>query len=388
MKILFCIDTFKPSRGGAEAYLGDLAAALKSRGHRVAVACADGESGAAAEKIAIRAPRHPRLLREIVLARAPGRFQASGRWDAVVAFRHAYSADLFQPHGGPHLESLRGVVRARLKGGESPLLLFLKIATSPKNIFFLHADRVLFRRRRQMRMAALSRMTAGAIAAQCRGGEEPCRITIIPNGVDLSRFHPGLRERFRGPVREQEGVPESVPVLLFVGHNFRLKGLEEAIRGAAAFFRKGFDFRLLVAGRTGARRYGRLAHRLGIESKIRFLGERKVMEELYGAADLLLHPTWYDPCSLVVLEALGAGVPVITTRFNGASELMTSGEEGVILDDPSNEEALCQALCTVLRGDRLLFSRNAARLGKALDFQIHVDRMEEILEAAAFSRNP
>jgi UDP-glucose:(heptosyl)LPS alpha-1,3-glucosyltransferase len=45
-------------------------------------------------------------------------------------------------------------------------------------------------------------------------------------------------------------------------------------------------------------------------------------------------PTFYDPCSLVALEAWASGLPVITSRFNGAAELMTPGEEGFVVDDP------------------------------------------------------
>ncbi len=383
MKVLFCIDSFRPSRGGAEAYLRDLGEALVKRGHRVAVACAEKDDDAVLETRSIAVPRRPRLLRELVLARAPGRFQAGSEWDAVVAFRHAFSADLFQPHGGPHIESMRGAVRAFSRGAASRLLLLLKIAVSPKNLFFLHADRVLFRGGGCSHVVALSRMTADAVRARLGGRADQCRIDIIPNGVDGTRFHPGLREVFRNKVREEEAVPEDLPLLLFVGHNFRLKGLEEAIRGAAAFSGRGFDFRLLVVGRKRHGRYARLAHRLGIASNVRFLGEQKTMEELYGAADLLLHPTWYDPCSLVVLEALGAGVPVITTKYNGASELMTSGKEGVVLDDPADEEAVADALQGVLGNGHLTFRRKAAQLGESLDFRFHLERMEELLMAAA-----
>jgi UDP-glucose:(heptosyl)LPS alpha-1,3-glucosyltransferase len=56
----------------------------------------------------------------------------------------------------------------------------------------------------------------------------------------------------------------------------------------------------------------------------------------YAAADVFIHPTWYDPCSLVTLEASASGLPVVTTRFNGASEMMRDGAEGFILDDPAD----------------------------------------------------
>ncbi len=57
-----------------------------------------------------------------------------------------------------------------------------------------------------------------------------------------------------------------------------------------------------------------------------------------------MQPTYYDPCSLVVLEALACGLPVITTAQNGASELMTDGREGYILTTPDAQGELIAAL--------------------------------------------
>jgi glycosyltransferase involved in cell wall biosynthesis len=84
-----------------------------------------------------------------------------------------------------------------------------------------------------------------------------------------------------------------------------------------------------------------------------------------------------------VLESLGAGVPVITSRFNGAAELMTPGREGVVLDDPRDAAATARALAAVLGlrwGD---FHRRAGELGGRCDFQIHLDRMEDLLTRCA-----
>jgi UDP-glucose:(heptosyl)LPS alpha-1,3-glucosyltransferase len=64
---------------------------------------------------------------------------------------------------------------------------------------------------------------------------------------------------------------------------------------------------------------------------------------LYAAADVLVHPTWYDPCSTACLEALAMGLPVLTTALNGASELMGS-RGGIVLEDPGNAESLAIAI--------------------------------------------
>jgi UDP-glucose:(heptosyl)LPS alpha-1,3-glucosyltransferase len=73
------------------------------------------------------------------------------------------------------------------------------------------------------------------------------------------------------------------------------------------------------------------------------------------AADVLIHPTFYDACSLVVLEAWTSGLPVITTRFNGAGELMTPGIHGFLMEDPNDDEALAMRMRSLL-DDSLRFS--------------------------------
>jgi UDP-glucose:(heptosyl)LPS alpha-1,3-glucosyltransferase len=68
----------------------------------------------------------------------------------------------------------------------------------------------------------------------------------------------------------------------------------------------------------------------------------------YAAADVFVHPTWYDPCSLVTLEASSCGLPVVTSRFNGAAELMTDGKEGFVLHDPGDVATLAARMKELL----------------------------------------
>ena len=72
------------------------------------------------------------------------------------------------------------------------------------------------------------------------------------------------------------------------------------------------------------------------------------MRNTYFAADFLVHPTFYDPCSLVVLEALACGLPVITTAANGASELLSPPREGYVVADPHDHEQLADCLAELL----------------------------------------
>ena len=125
--------------------------------------------------------------------------------------------------------------------------------------------------------------------------------------------------------------------------NYRLKGLAPLLHGVAAAGR-GQRFRIAVVGHPKVARYRRLAERLGVADRVRFVGHRDDPKDCYFAADFLVHPTFYDPCSLVVLEALACGLPVITTQYNGASELLTVPDNGLVVRDPHDAGELADAL--------------------------------------------
>jgi UDP-glucose:(heptosyl)LPS alpha-1,3-glucosyltransferase len=110
--------------------------------------------------------------------------------------------------------------------------------------------------------------------------------------------------------------------------NYRLKGLTPLLNAFALTTREK-PGRLVVVGHPKVARYERHAHKLGIADRVIFLGHRADPKDCYFAADYLVHPTFYDPCSLVVLEALACGLPVITTQYNGVSELLTPPAEGL-----------------------------------------------------------
>jgi UDP-glucose:(heptosyl)LPS alpha-1,3-glucosyltransferase len=92
-----------------------------------------------------------------------------------------------------------------------------------------------------------------------------------------------------------------------------------------------------------------------------FAGSTGEPEKYYGAADLLIHPTFYDACSLTVLEALASGLPVITTHSNGASGLITQGQEGFIISDPRDGQALVEKITFFLNGENAQRASSAAR---------------------------
>ncbi|HEV3410517.1 MAG TPA: glycosyltransferase family 4 protein, partial [Chthoniobacterales bacterium] len=172
------------------------------------------------------------------------------------------------------------------------------------------------------------------------------RMRVIYNGVDVKRFTPAARETLREPTRRELGVRDEV-LFLMLAHNLLLKNAEALIRAAAKLKAAGKRIRIVIAGGKKPERFVELAKKLGLSDVVTFRGLVDAVA-YYAAADVFVHPTWYDPCSLVTLEAAACGLPVITTQYNGASELMANGIDGYVLEDPKDVATLAARMSDLL----------------------------------------
>ena len=174
------------------------------------------------------------------------------------------------------------------------------------------------------------------------------RIALIYNGVDTRRFSPEHRSEHREAVRRQIGVREDETLALFVGHDFRRKGLATAIRAVARLAAAGDSIRLAVVGGKRPRKGQACANQHRVDGPVTFVGFAYDPVPYYAAADVFVLPSFYDPCSLSVLEAAASGLPSITTHVNGAGELLTHGEDGLLLSDPADDQKLASHMHTLL----------------------------------------
>ncbi len=342
MRIAIVIEALDPRRGGAEAWTWQYVQWLQARGLDVHVLA----SGFSPETERLGITRHalPQTASRCALAAAAAERLERLQPDIVHDMGCGWHCDVFQPHGGSRQaafeQNLRLLPRwmAALKRRVAPLL--------PRYRDF---DRLTDRQYsgRQRLYVALSQMVATHM--EHYHGVAPQQIRVIYNGVDATRFSPLARTKWRQPMRERLGIANHELLVLIVAHNHRLKGVPALRRAACRLIRLGRPVRLVVAG--GRQHAPRPTMRHGVL----YLGPVHDPAPLYAAADVYAHPTWYDPCSLVVLEALASGLPVVTTRYNGASELMQDGQQGYVLDDPADAHSLAARLESLL--DRDLRSR-------------------------------
>ncbi len=115
-----------------------------------------------------------------------------------------------------------------------------------------------------------------------------------------------------------------------------------------------------------------------MDRRVHFLGAVNDSREVLAGADALVLPTYFDACSLAVLEALACGTPVVTTSQSGSGELMESGQHGFVLDRPDQEREMAEAL-TVIDANWDAFHEAALGLRDKIGWEEHVDGLEEIL---------
>lgn len=332
MRIGLVIPSFDPRRGGAEQWTWQFARLLARRGEEVHVLAK--HFGSHVEDVPFERHLLPRTRSRTAFAEAAEAATRKLSLDIIHDMGSGWNCDVFQPHGGSRKASF-----------EQNLLLNRHWVRPFKrfSMGFLPRYRE-FRRLARRQYAqdgrlflALSRMVARDFM---RFHEVPWeQIRIVYNGVDVERFSPELRLVHREPIRKKLGIRDEVLVLI-VAHNFPLKGVPTLLKALGRLVQRGEPVRLVVAGGKRLAPYRRMADQFGAGLATTFLGPVDDAAPYYAAADLYVQPTFYDPCSLVVLEALATGLPVLTSRFNGAGELMTPGVEGYLLDDPSSAEEL------------------------------------------------
>ena len=173
-------------------------------------------------------------------------------------------------------------------------------------------------------------------------GIDRSKLHVIYNGINARVFHPGLADEFRASTRHSLGIPEDVPLLLYVGSGFERKGVPQLLRAFARFGNTRAHLVLVGADRK-AKVMGALASHLGCVGRVHFVGAVQDVRPFYGAADGFVLPTLYDPFPNAVLEALACGLPVLTSVNCGAREYIRNGENGRVVD-PVDEAALIDGL--------------------------------------------
>lgn len=335
MKAAFVCDRFDPTGGGLERWIAQMRPRLERRGHEVHVVACEVADGLRDDRVHVAGSVAGRFAR----AAALGRVIEALAPDVVHDTGSGLHFDVLHPQSGSKLANHRRDLASL------PPLARLRRRANP----------ALYRWRREVRelerrqcapgpglVIAVSEMVARDLRDSC--GVAPERLRLVPNGIDTEHFAPPRCAALRAAARARMGVDEATTLVLFAARNARLKGLPELLRATARLRATGARLRLVAIGGDATAEYGRLASRLGLGEVVRFEGTVADPLPYYAAADVFALPTWYDACSLVVLEALACGLPVVTTRWNGAADLLSHGRDGFVVGEPDDVAALAASI--------------------------------------------
>jgi UDP-glucose:(heptosyl)LPS alpha-1,3-glucosyltransferase len=382
MNIAFCYENVMPSRGGCETYITSLAHRLVADGQEVHLYASRWDAAALPAGLHyhhVPAPRGPRFLRPWSFSAACRRSLAAACHDVTVGFDKIAGLDVSYPQGGLYAASAEHNLLKYRSRWTRGLARALK-AIDPAHHSFLAMERTQYRGRRPL-VVAISGMVRRHF--ERFHGYRPDEVRVVRVAANPARFDEADRPRRRLDWRRRWGFAPDCTVGLFIGINYRLKGLDPLLR-ALRRLPETPPLHLLVVGKPQTAGFERLARRLGVADRVRFTGYCEDVRNCYFAADFLVHPTFYDPCSNVVLEALACGLPVITSRYNGAGELMHPPREGYIVNDPHDNKHLAWCLAQMLDPERRARCAAAARrTAQQWTFEHHYRAMLEVFAEAA-----
>lgn len=382
MDIAFCYESVLPERGGCEMYIASLARRLAQDGHTLHLYAARWDEAKLPPGMRFhRVPVSgwPRSLRPWRFGRAVLAALEGSRHDATIGFDKTWGLDILYPQGGLYAASAdQNILKEPTEARRAFMRLVKKFDLAHQS--FLALERKQYLGKRGSLVVAISEMVRGHFQKYYGIRGEDLRVVRIATNPD--RFSEQDRPLRRHQVREKHGIRPEEVVALFCGMNYRLKGLVPLLHAVALLPREQ-PFRLLAAGSPDTREMKAVARKLGIEDKVVFAGYCPDMRDGYFAADLFVHPTFYDPCSHVVPEAMSCGLPVITTRYNGASELMTPPREGFLIDDPHNHRELAGAIAHFFDPARRQACGQAGRkTASQWTFEHHYRQMLEVFSEA------
>jgi UDP-glucose:(heptosyl)LPS alpha-1,3-glucosyltransferase len=391
MKLALIYENIDPTRGGAETYVADLCRGLIDRGCSVDLYARSRRAEAIpreARWIRVDAIDRPRSLRVWSFARNVEAKLREHTYDCTIGFINTWSHDVIVPQGGVTRASVACNAR-RFPPGIRRGLYRAGKALNPKYWICRAIEAEQYAPERGARVVAVSAMTRDHIERY--QGVERSRIDVVHNAIDLARIDVADPAAVRSRFRRLHGLGENDLTALFTARNFELKGLRPLLKALALRLRRDPAARpitLLVCGGDRIAPFQKLIAQLNLQSMIKATGYVPEARDAFWASDFFVQPTYYDPCSLVVLEALACGLPVITTSQNGASELIVGGREGFVLPHPDAHALAADALDR-LSDDALRaeMAANARKLGREWTFDRHVDRLLEIFaEVAAAKR--
>jgi UDP-glucose:(heptosyl)LPS alpha-1,3-glucosyltransferase len=336
MRIAVISRIFSKAGGGAESYSVALAQELAAR-HEIHVFSQESNQpvvGVTYHSVFCLGQR-PRWLNQLFFAFSTWRKTRTG-FDVVHSHENTWHGQIQTIHVRP--------LRFNLLVGRRGLRLlgqWIKVFLSPRLLAYVWLEAGRFKP-----------MLGRQVVATSQGLRDDCAQAYPHSSSVLSVIPPGtytpIATKPREVYRAQLNLQKDGRLLLFVANDYARKGLDTLLEAMTCL---PVDVSLAIAGNTRqAARYILQAERMGLASRVHFLGSLENLSTAYFAADCLAHPTREDSFAMVVLEAMAHGLPVVVSgpAHCGISRELTNEEEALLLTDPADAKQLAQLIEAVL----------------------------------------
>ncbi len=292
------------------------------------------------------------------------------QFDIIQSHDKTLCQDIYRAGDGCHIEWLKQRWKHIGVAGKVSILL------NPYHWLILALERLIFKTHRFRKIIAISEMVKNNILDNY--GISPYDIEVIYNGVDIEKFHPLNRGKFRNEIMQRHGLHADDFVVIFIGSGFERKGVRYVIKAVESIPQ---PVSLLIVGRGNNKIFKKKKQ----HQKIIFCGARKDIHKYYAASDTFVFPTIYEPFGNVHLEALASGLPVITTKNSGASEIIKNGVHGFIISEPDDIDAISDGIKSMLQDqdNHAYMQKNARLLAEEFTFEKHILKVEELYKSIA-----
>lgn len=347
--------------GGKERYAVEVTRRLRDRGHEIHLFCREFDRELSDGMVIHRVPvrwRFSSALSCLAFARdCAKQLPAAGAFDIIHSHERAYCQDVLTIHSFSY------------KGGLRSYPFFRRLDQtwlSYRSLVYLLLEK------KQMHTPHLVAVSEAIRqdAIHCYGRH--AGVTVIEPGVDPDQFNPRRISAERAVIRQRFGVGDDELLVLFVGSDFRRKGLDRLIPAIAP------GMKLLVLGKgDNLSFFHDLAGRYGLQEQVHFVGlVEGDVGGYYAAADVLVLPSRSEAFGMTVLEGMAAGLPVLVSRECGVSPLINTGEDGFVFDD---SEQLARFLVELFDGgSRQRVGAAARRKAEAYSWDRQTDKYEQL----------
>ena len=205
-------------------------------------------------------------------------------------------------------------------------------------------------------------------------------VSVVYHGIDADKFSVCRRQELRPAARAALGLQEGTFAVLLIGNDWKKKGLSCLLEAAGRL--RNLHLQVLVVGSDSQTPYQAMILRLGLSEQVSFLPPRSDVEFYYAAADAYVGPSLEDAFSLPPAEAMACGLPVVTTRMAGVSEIIDHGVDGLILENPADAELLSGWIRRLSTDPewRKQLGDAAAQTAKQYTWERNAEQMRELFE--------